>query len=305
MRFFLFLFGLFCLLACSMQREPKPLPAGFLGLEAVVVEPAKHGWIGVDVAFNDSDSLESLDFQPGVRVVNVDPLSPAAAQGILVGDVMLSFDGTLVDDPVRLETLLARVDSVRSIRLELQRGAEVMEADVVAQVRGGGRPRTKYFIDRALLRVAFEDSGARGTYPQIAWLAEDSPLWEAGLDVGDRIELFQNRDPGSAKELVRRIHREISPGDEASFSVSTQDGEKWTIVVQAWEPERELTRVAIFPLIQWTWDRVERREKLILGDLILTSIFQVEQVGGVKKWSILSLIQWETGEALLEEIKAD
>jgi len=276
-----------------------------LGLEAVVVEPATHGWIGLDVTFNDSESLESLDFQPGVRVIKVDPLSPAAAQGVLVGDVLLSFDGTPVDDPARLETLLARVDSVRSIRLELQRGAEVMEADVVVQVRGGGRPRTKYFIERALLRVAFEDSPARGTYPQIAWLAEDSPLWEAGLDVGDRVERFQNRDPGSAKELVRRIRREISPGGEVSILVRTSDGEQWPIVVNAWEPERELTQFSIFPLFQWTWDRAERREKLILGNLILTSLFQVEQIGGVRQWSILSLIQWETGEALLEEIKAD
>ena len=289
-------------LSCAMHQDPLPLPEGFVALESVVIEPSKHGWIGIEVTYNDSQSLESLDYQPGVRIESVAPMGPAAAPGVLPGDILLTFDGTPVDDPACLQALLARIDSVRAIPLEIQRGSEVMHADVVVQVRGGSRPQTKYFMDRSLLRVAFEDSTGRGAYPRVAYLAPDSPFHDADVMLGDRILSFQGKDPGSAKELVRRIQKELTPGAEATFRMSSSEGEEWTVTIHAWAPARELTRLALWPLFQWSWDRVEGRESFVVGNFFLASLFRMDQVGSVTRWSFLTFFQWETGEARLEEV---
>ena len=285
-----------------MHHDPLPLPEGFLELKSVVIEPAKHGWIGIEVTFNDSQSLESLDYQPGVRIESVASMGPVSAHGVLPGDILLTFDGTPVDDPTRLETLLARMDSVRAVPVEIQRGSEVMHADVVVQIRGGSRPRTKYFIDRSLLRVAFEDSTSRGAYPRIAQLAPDSPFHNADVMVGDRVLSFQGKDPGSAKELVRRIQKELTPGAEATFRMSSPEGEEWPVTIHAWSPPRELTRLALWPLFQWSWDRVEGRESFVMGNFFFASVFRMDRVGSVTQWSFLTFFQWETGEARLEEV---
>lgn len=292
--------------ACTLATVPEPLPEGFYGLESVTAPvPERQAWLGVEVAFNESDSLESLDLQPGVRVLEVEAGSPAEAAGLRVGDVLLSFDGTPTDDPKRLEALLRAVAETRAVTLEVQRGAEVLEAQPEVQLRESRELRSLYFVERALLRAAFRED-LESPYPRIHLLAEDSPLREAGAREGDWVLSFQGRDPGSPAEFVRRIQRELQPGDEFEVTVRRDvNGKVRELDGRAWMPRQVLNEIGLWPVFSWDIDRAENREVFEVGDLIFLSVFRMRRIGTVKRWSILGLLSWETGRATLQTVEVD
>jgi membrane-associated protease RseP (regulator of RpoE activity) len=289
------------LAACTVQRDPSPLPKGFFGLEAAPIqESAAIGWIGAEVEMNDADSLESLDLMPGVRVSEVIEGGPAAEAGIHAGDVLLNFDGTVTDDPERLAALLRSIDHPRPVTAELQRGSEVLSTEIQVRMKGGVRLRPEYFVERALLRAAFRDSDHPSAYPEVVAIVDDGPMAEAGVKAGELILSFQNRDPGSAAELVRRIQRELQPGDLVGLEVQAMNGRIRTVELRAWSPPMVLNSLALWPVFSWDLDREENREVFLIGDLFIFSLFKVKRVGQVKHWSILSLFSWETGRPTLQ-----
>jgi PDZ domain-containing protein len=292
------------LVSCTVQRDPLPLPKGFFGLETTpILQQQATGWIGAMVEMNDADSLESLDLMPGVRVSAIVEGGPAAEAGLHVGDVLLSFDGTATDDPERLEALLRAIQKPRQAVAQVQRGAEVLSAEIRVRMQGGERMRSEYFIERALLRAAFRDSDHPSAYPEVAALVEGGPLEQAGVKVGELIQTFQGHDPGSAAELVRRIQRELQPGDLVSLEVMAEDGRHREIELRAWSPPMVLNSLALWPVFSWDFDREENREVFEIGDFFIFSLFKVKRVGQVKRWSILSIFSWETGRPTLQLVE--
>jgi S1-C subfamily serine protease len=78
-----------------------------------------------------------LDQQTAVIVVDVQPTSPAADAGLLIGDIMVSLGGATITDPADLKTVL-RPDRVgESITASVLRGGEPRDL----QVNVGERPR--------------------------------------------------------------------------------------------------------------------------------------------------------------------
>jgi serine protease DegQ len=66
----------------------------------------------------------------GLLVMGVTEGSPAAAAGVLVGDVLFELDGQGVDSPDHLLDLLARIDIGRQARSRLLRGTGIVEAAI-------------------------------------------------------------------------------------------------------------------------------------------------------------------------------
>lgn len=291
-------------LGCK-SYEPMPLPKGLLDLEGMVEERGeKRGYLGLEVAPNESDSLDDLEVLPGVRVRVVVPGSPAEEIGIRPGHVLLKFEQTPVNDPDRLESLLLGMAEDRTVALELQRGSEVYTVDVPIPVRSPfGARRPLYHIERGLVRAAFRNSAEEGAFPEVALLTDDSPLRSAGVKEGDLVLAFQGQDPGSAAELVRRFGSELEPGETGTLTVRQRNGKEKTLDFQAWEPERELTSMHVGPLYKWDYDRAEDRESQVILDLFLISLFECNRVGKVKEFCILGLITWETGEPELEAVQ--
>ena len=121
---------------------------------------AERGWLGVELAMRQAD-------EPGVLVRDVVRGSPAAASGVLVGDVILSVDGENVarpDDVSRLVAVrgagqrlhlgLVRANLTRLLAIELERfpsGDEIMrrqyvgmqapEFDALETAQGSVEPR--------------------------------------------------------------------------------------------------------------------------------------------------------------------
>lgn len=286
--------------ACATY-EPMPIPPGMLEMEGAVEEaPAAHGYLGLEVVPNESDSLENLQIQPGLRVTRVAPGSPAERAGIRPSDILLQFDGIRTDDRERLESLLLAAQQPRRVLLQVQRGTRVLEVEADVEVREGGGPgRTLYHVDRARVRAAFRN-GAGGAYPEVAYLAEDSPLAAAGVAVGDLVLAFQGYDPGSAAELVRRIAVELEPGERGVLRVQQAGGAVADLEFHAWEPERVLTGFEVWPLVDWEQDLEQDRVRFVIGDFFLFSLFKRVRYGAEADYSILSIIQWHTGEARLE-----
>jgi S1-C subfamily serine protease len=71
----------------------------------------------------------------GLLVSGVADRSPAALAGVLVGDVILAFDGNVVDDPEALLTLLRGERIGRPVALTVLRGGELREVPVTVGER--------------------------------------------------------------------------------------------------------------------------------------------------------------------------
>lgn len=293
------------LCACAV-RQPLPVPPGLLDFEPAVEElPGLRGWLGLEVAPNESESLEELEIRPGLRITAVAAGSPADRAGLRAGDVLLNFDSTPVNDPERLESLLAGIATPRRVLLTARRGTRDFVVDADAEVREmGGAGCTLHHVDVGRLRAAFRDTFDGGAFPEVARLADDSPLRAAGVRAGDRVVSFLGRDPGSAAELVRRVALELEPGAEGCMVVRRPDGAEEEVSFRAWEPPRVLTRLRLWPVFDWEWRREEGREVFVVGDFFLFSLFKRVRFGHEATYSLLSLISWRTGEAVLERAPA-
>jgi len=294
--------------ACTLTRETLPLPAAFFAEQALdeSAVPRHSAWIGLSVSLNENDDPSSLEMRPGVRVSAVEEDGPAARAGLRVGDFLLAFDGVSVQDPGRLEHLLANVAEVRTVELQVERGSRIFAAEVVPEIRSEESGRTVAWVERALLRVAVRDAAPRAGQaarlgPEVVGLGPQSPLAEAGVRVGERIVRFQGEDPGSAAAFVRRIGLLLRPGDEAELRVLGSDGSERTVKVEAWSPGSVLTRLGVWPVFCWEDELASDRGVFWIGDLLLVQLFRVDRLGREKRWSLLGLFHWRTGEAVLEE----
>lgn len=294
--------------ACTVTREPLPLPAEFFITAAPDDAGAdrSHAWIGVEVGLNESEDLMALEVRPGVRVVAVEPEGPGDLAGLQLGDILLTLDGAPVNDPGRLDALLANVETPRRVTLEMERGSRVFATQVEPEIRSAQAGRTLYWIERALLRVAVRNSppssaDPQGRWPQIAGFGPRSPLEAAGARVGDRVVSFQGADPGSAEAFAHRIGAEVQPGEMLRLELLGPDGERRALEAQAWSPGTALTKLGFWPFFLWQQEADADRGLVWFGDLVLVHVYRVERMGAERKYSILGLITWSTGEALLQD----
>jgi S1-C subfamily serine protease len=107
------------------------------GQQIVAQGGTKQGYLGITSApvrlpEGQRGGREQSD---GLLVSGVAGGSPAAVAGLLVGDVVLAFDGTPVDDPEALITLLRGDRIGRPANVTVLRGGEVREILVTAGER--------------------------------------------------------------------------------------------------------------------------------------------------------------------------
>ena len=109
--------------ACS-SAPIASLPAPHPAAGAWTLDGASGAFLGLQVEANEAGTLEALEAEPGVRVLRVVENSPAAHQGLQVGDVLLAFAGEKLADPVALDVLLARAEPGAHVPLQVRRGEE-------------------------------------------------------------------------------------------------------------------------------------------------------------------------------------
>ena len=291
------LLALALLPACA-SRPRAPVPAPLPELEAWALAVADGGFVGLRTEENDSGSLDSLFFDPGVRVREVVPNSPAAAAGFEPGDVVLAVGEDTIDDPAAFESLLAAAPVGEPVSLEVQRGdtAYAVELSPVARQGSGTPPEVLWRLDPARTR------GAWMTTPdglRLVSLADDSPLLEADLRVGDIVRSVDGTAVHSARALLRELQTR-EPGSTVTLGLS-RDGEpdfEREITLLA-EPT-VLTSVGIPILFHWDQAVDGSTSSWAFIDLWLFSLFDYERVGREKTWRMLSLFSVSTGQGELD-----
>lgn len=95
------------------------------------------GYIGVGVqAAELPDAIgDRLEQETGLLVVSVEADSPAAAAGLLVGDILVALDKEAIADIDELQMALARLKVDAAVAMAFVRGGELREGSVVIGAR--------------------------------------------------------------------------------------------------------------------------------------------------------------------------
>ncbi len=97
----------------------------------------RSGYIGVGVqaAQLPAAIAEQLGQETGLLVVSVEADSPAAAAGMLVGDILVALDKAAITDIDELQMALARLEVGAAVAMACVRGGELREGNVVIGAR--------------------------------------------------------------------------------------------------------------------------------------------------------------------------
>ncbi|MCV3769636.1 MAG: DegQ family serine endoprotease, partial [Wolbachia pipientis] len=88
----------------------------------------KHGWLGVQVQRITVEFAESLGLKDtkGALIASIVKGSPAEKGGIKVGDVLLEFDGKVVDRMAQLPQMVSRTEPGKKVQIKLLRKSKEM-----------------------------------------------------------------------------------------------------------------------------------------------------------------------------------
>ena len=97
----------------------------------------RSGYLGVSAqaALLPEAIAESLGQEAGLLIVSIEPDSPAAAAGMLVGDILTALQGEPLEDVDELQALLARLEVGEEISSSYVRGGELRQGNVVIGAR--------------------------------------------------------------------------------------------------------------------------------------------------------------------------
>lgn len=109
------------LITVAMQCRPGAAPLA--AVAAVAPAPVRLG-----LQVQRLQAVAGAAAPPGVRILQVEPQSPADLAGLQVGDVILQVNGNTLRDPedlaARVAAVSAEVGAARELQLLLRRGAE-------------------------------------------------------------------------------------------------------------------------------------------------------------------------------------
>jgi predicted metalloprotease with PDZ domain len=304
--------------ACIETMPARRLPESFGTriFEPVPIRvPGEAGFLGLRVEANQSESLDDLEFFPGVRVVDVVENSPAARAGLRIQDVILAIDSTPTNDREGFDALVASLEPGREVELEVQRGSEVFRQKllVASRAKSGPPPEALYHVERIKVRAKIRTTvleteeglaadGSRRGAAEIVELLDESPLAALGLGPGDLVLEVDGREVESAADFVARIHAS-KPGSRIELTFQHQ-GLVQTDRVELWSPPRRLKRLHI-PLI-FTYeadpDPGSDAVRVEFLDLYLFSLFRYKRDGLETSYTLLSLFSLSFGSGELVEI---
>ena len=184
----------------------------------------RRGWLGVFIQEITPDIAESLglDAAAGALVSTVNENSPAQAAGLEPGDVIVSFDGKMIDKMRDLPRIVAETEIGATVPVKVIRNGKSMEvqvtlgelekAELVGIANGEATGETETFerlgfaVENLTAELAGElglDADTRGVV--VTEVAEGGPAAAKGLQVGDIIKRFGQRRVEDAADLGKSV----------------------------------------------------------------------------------------------------
>ncbi len=273
---------------------PDPLPET---LSWALPPSDGTAFLGLEVRENDSGSLESLSFDPGVRVHKVTERSPAQAAGIQVDDVILEMDGVELAVPEDLEALLRKAGGGARAALKAQRGDTVFNIELNL---GGKDAASAPSASEAFVLDPARSRGAWGTGDGAVLVsrAADGPV--GSLPLGARVVELNGEAIVSGRGLVRRLIS-MDPGTTVELGIAEAGGDVEPQKVTLLDEGRRTTRFSIPVVATYSATPDRTREDFVLLDLYLISLFRYSREGKEKQWRVLRFFQFASGVGELDE----
>ena len=203
----------------------------------------RRGWLGVFIQEVTPDIADTLGLSQsaGALVSSVNEKSPADIAGLEPGDVILSFDGKVIDRMRDLPRIVAETDIGATVEVEIFRGGqrstvevtlgELEKAELVGLV--GEQPDgdsqtmerlgfTVDDLDAALAEELGLDPKLTGVV--VTEVAEGSPAMEKGVETGDIIRRFGQRRVDSAADLAQSVAETLDAGRSGVLLLIERDG---------------------------------------------------------------------------------
>ncbi len=289
------------LAACSSAPKytlPEPLPEA---LEWAAESQRDAGAsLGLKTRENDSGSLDALSFDPGVRVVRVVENSPGDKAGFEVGDVVLGWSGSEVNDPGALDELLRRATPGVEVRIEVRRDDTVFEVPVVlagAEGQSTAEVEALYVRDVARTAAGWADGGGGAV---LVSAHAKSPVSKAGIEIGSVVTSVDGDEVLSARDLVRRLYA-AGQGAKVRLAGSRPNGEPFEEAVTLRESPRVVTGYNIPIVIHYSKDLDHDTTEFAVLDLWFISLFRYLRDGNEREYRILRWIRFSTGKGELTE----
>ena len=220
---------------------------------------SKKAWIGIYMQDLNEDIAEAfgLEFDEGVLINGVVDDSPAEKYGLEEGDVIVSFDGRVVDDSGDLTRALKQKQPGDEIKIKILRDNN--EKDVALTLGESVELKDKTFTLKKSPKVfynwkskmpsstTFLGVGLQSLNKQLAEyfdveegvliskVMEESPAEKAGLKAGDVILEIDDKEvssPGDVTKIVKKHEK----GDKLNIEVSRR-GQNMALAIELEERE--------------------------------------------------------------------
>ena len=204
----------------------------------------RRGWLGVYIQEVTPDIAESLglDDAIGALISSVNEAGPAAKGGIQPGDVIVKFDGKLIEKMRDLPRIVAETDIGAKVNVELFRQGKretvtvtlgELEKAELAGVIDNGRGQSDEFsfgslgfsvanLNAALAEELGLDSDAKGVV--VREVVPGSPAADKGLTVGDILRRHGQRPIDGAASLAADIKEAETAGRSGVLLLIERDG---------------------------------------------------------------------------------
>ena len=205
----------------------------------------KRGWLGVFIQEVTPDIAESLGLKEasGALVSSVNENSPAAIGGVQPGDVILKFDGKVIEKMRDLPRIVAETDIGSKVSVELFRQGssktltitlgELEKAELVGLVgeqKTSDKSKESFgslgFSVQALTPQLAEEMGlGKGKVGVVVTdVVPGSPAAEKNLQVGDILRRFGQRPVKGVAELTKDIEDAEERGRSGILILIERDG---------------------------------------------------------------------------------
>lgn len=200
-----------------------------------------RGWLGVQIQPVNGDLARSfgLNKPHGALVGNVDATGPAAKIGIQSGDIIVSYDGHVIDNAADLPPLVGLTPVGRTVELKVLRdGREVTLRPTVGTLKDDTRQARAGDDDtdrKALLNIAVEplneqarrESGVRDGV--VVAQVNPGPAARAGIEAGDIIVKVGNIKIASPEQFIKLV-RSLPQGKPVAFLLQRDGGQLYMAV---------------------------------------------------------------------------